>query len=1127
MRKNAGLIVFFLLLTSVCFGQRNSVLASGTWYKFQIDTTGIYRLDRAFFQRLGINVGSLDPRKIKIYGNGGALLPPLNSEARYDDLQEVAIHVEGESDGRFDGTDFALLYAVGPDSWTVNSTSGQVSHVKNIYSDHAYYFVNVEGANGKRIASRDPVTGGSSLTVTSFEDYYFFEEDRVNLFAAGQQWFGDDLTLNNQFTYSFPFPNAAGKTLTATFRAAAASTSSSLINATVNGASTTLNFFGIAPNSLTQAVANQRSVNFTGNSDRVAVTLSFDNVGNPSARAFLDYIEIKGQKDLIASSFQFGFRSFEAANHTGNVAYQIQNAASIIRIWDVTDPINPSFISNERTDSDFGFTSVGGSLEAYQLESPADYYTPQNLQTSSVGNQNLHALQDINYLIITNQELSPQAQRLADYHIANSGLSARVVLLDEIYNEFASGSKDITGIRDFIRYVYNNNTSSTGALRFVCFFGDSSYDYKDRITGNNNIVPTYQSFESFNLAFSYVTDDYFAMLDDSEGTMSPNHTLEVATGRIPVDNPVLARTVVDKILSYYESSAFGDWRNTITLLADDIDETSDISIQSGVERIADAIKANKPVFNVNKIYADSFQQETSSGGESYPQVQRAITNAMETGTLVFDYFGHGGEEGFAGERFLDIPQIQGFTNKDLLPLFITVTCEFSRFDNPSRTAAGELLFWSERGGAAHMITTTREVFISVGQNFNEELMSELLRYNDNDYSIAEALTAAKNNFTNFQKFFIYYFGDPAAYLALPEADVRITSINDKPITQSLDTLRALAKVKIQGNITDPSGNLLTNYNGELFTKVFDKAFDKTTLDNDNFNVNLVFDVQESVLFRGKSSITNGQFTSEFVLPKDTRIAFGKGKVSFYANDANLEKAGFNNDIVVGGIDSNAPTDTTGPEIQLFMNDESFIDGGNTNSSPNIVANLSDENGINTSISAVDHDIVAILDGDEANPIILNDFYQTELDDFTRGKVSYRLNNLEVGPHTLKLKAWDTHNNSNEVTLNFVVVSDLQLSLDNVLNYPNPFVNYTEFWFQHNKPNEPLEVQVQIFTVSGKLIKTINQLVQTTGNLSNSINWNGLDDFGKRLGKGVYVYRLRVKATTSNLSAEKYEKLVIL
>jgi len=617
------------------------------------------------------------------------------------------------------------------------------------------------------------------------------------------------------------------------------------------------------------------------------------------------------------------------------------------------------------------------------------------------------------------------------------------------------------------------------------------------------------------------------MLEESEGTMSGAHTMEIATGRIPVSTQQQAKDVVDKILRDYNVDSFGDWRNTITLVADDIDAPTDANIQTGVETIADDIKANKPIFNINKIYADAYVQQNSSGGERYPDVKEAITRAIESGTLVFDYFGHGGEDGFAAERFLDIPQIKGFKNENTLPLFITITCEFSRFDNPIRISAGENIFWNSTGGATSMISTTRLVFISVGQAFNKRLIATLLEFNDEDLTISESLVKTKNNYTQTQKFFIYYFGDPVKKLAIPKPNIIIKKMNGEDITQSIDTLKALSKVSFEGVVTDNLNAVLTDFNGSLSTTVYDKPIDKSTLDNDNYGTVEIFDSQESKLFRGLATVENGNFNFEFIVPRDVKISYGKGKLSFYATNEILDKAGYNTDVIVGGINENAPEDSLGPEIQLFMNDESFLDGANTNASPNLIAKLFDLSGINTSVTAVDHDIVGILDGDESNPIILNDFYQTELDDFTRGKVVYRLRDLSVGPHTLKLKAWDTYNNSSEAMLNFVVVSDNSITLDNVLNYPNPFVNYTEFWFNHNKPNEPLEVQVQIFTVSGKLVKTINQLVQTTGNLSRNISWNGLDDFGNKLGKGVYIYKLKVTSTTSNISSEKYEKLVIL
>ena len=1131
MKRLIPLILIYFFVQIISAQTVNSVLSSGDWFKFSVDTTGVFKIDKNFLQQLGVSTNDLNPKKIHIYGNGGNLLPVLNSDFRYNDLQENAIYIKGENDGSFDSSDFILFYAKGAHDWIVDTEQNTAKHRQNIYSNEAYYFLTVSNTDGKRVQQKSLLTANAISQITTFNDYVFLEKEEINILAAGTQWFfDDDFNIENTQHFKIPFPNAiSNDPVSIRVRGVSMSFGSTTMAVKVNGeALYDLNFSSLNPGSLTKASVSERTAEVQNSGDIIDVSITYDNRGNPSAKAFLDFIEVVGKKELIANGNQFSFRSFEQANTVGPVKYKIQDNSTIFQVWDVSNPLEPKNIINEEDNtSDFTFKDNGGVLNEYVVLSQNDYYTPKLLQNGRVVNQNLHALQDINYLVITNSELFSEAQRLADYHQNNSNLSTKVVLLDEIYNEFSSGSKDITGIRDFIKHVHTTNSTEEKKLKYVCFFGDASYDYKDRITGNNNIVPVKLSEKSFNLATSYVTDDFFVMLDDDEGEMSSRHSIDVASSRIPVSTIVQAKEVVDKILTYYNKDAIGDWRNTITFLADDIDANGEQVIEQGVESIADEIKVNKPIFNVNKIYLDSYVQENSSGGERYPEVKEAITNAIEKGTLVFDYFGHGGEDGFASERILDKSQIQNFNNPNTLPLLITVTCDFSRFDNPSRTTAGELTFWNSTGGAASMITTTREVYISVGQKFNLQLIRILLEFENEDLTIAESLMKTKNEFSNTQKFFIYHFGDPAMKLSVPKPNVLITKMNGKELSQPIDTLKALSKVSFEGVVVDNTNVVLNDFNGSLSTTVFDKRIDKTTLDNDGFGIKMIFDTQDSKLFRGKSTVENGTFKFDFIVPKDIKIAYGKGKLSFYAENGEIDKAGYNFDVVVGGIDKNAPEDTVGPEINLFMNDESFIDGANTNASPNLIAVLSDSSGINTSITAVDHDIVGILDGDTTNPITLNDFYQTELNDYTKGKVNYKLRDLEVGPHSIKIKAWDTYNNSSETTLNFTVVSDAILNLENVLNYPNPFVNYTEFWFNHNKPNEALEVQVQVFTISGKLIKTINQNIITTGNLSRSISWNGLDDFGNKIGKGVYIYKLKVKSTISNLTSEKFEKLVIL
>ena len=1106
---------------------KNSVLASGEWYKFAIDTTGVYKIDRDFLQNLGINVNSINPKNIKIYGNGGEMLPFKNSDFRNDGLQENAIYINGEDDNSFDSNDYLLFYAKGPHNWknTENANLNEIEHQFNIFSDQAFYFITIADTFGKRILDKTPITAQANEQITTFHDYTFFEKDEVNMFAIGQQWFGDNFSVNNVHNYAIPFSNInTSEDIIVRARGVAESSLTSQIEVKVNNQSL-FNVSLSANGGLTKAVANKNSgaLQLSGNSVNVEVT--YNNNGNPSAKAYLDYIEVLGMKQLKADGKQFSFRNLNVNTTAATFEYLIENVSNINNVWDVSDTQNPTNIINEGSNGNFTFKVNGGTQQEFIVLNNNDFYTPQIIENSQVENQNLHSLKNVDYVIITQDFLKGQAQRLANYHLQNSNLIVKVISLHEIYNEFSSGSPDITAIRDFVKHLYDNATINK--VKYVCLFGDASYDYKDRVGGNNNIVPVFESFNSFNLATSYVTDDFYGMMDENEGSLFSFERQDVVTGRIPVSDVLQAEKVVDKILNYYSSKSFGDWRTQITLVADDIDDTGEEILQNEMEKIADTISKNKPIFNLKKVYMDAYAQQTSSGGNRYPTVKSEINNQVEKGTVLIDYFGHGGEDGWASERILEVSDIQSWNNNFMLPLFITVTCEFSRFDNPLRKTAGEFVIWNEEGGAAFLISTTREVFISVGQILNERLIKPLLNFDDENYTIAETLMHVKNQFSTSQRYFVYAIGDPAMKLSLPNPSIQITKMNDVDVSQSLDTIKALSYVKFEGEVTTSSGQVLNDFNGEFDVTVFDKAINKTTLDNDNSNITMQFEAVESKIFKGRSKVENGKFSFDFVAPKDLKIAYGKGKLSFYASNTLIDKAGYNLDVTIGGINTNAPEDTTGPLVQLYMNDLNFVDGGNTNQSPLFIAVLEDENGINTSITAVDHDIVAILDGDQANPIILNDFFQTELNNYKKGKVSYPFRNLLPGLHTITLKVWDTYNNLSETTFSFFVVDDSDLVLSNVLNYPNPFVNYTEFWFNHNKPNELLNVQIQIFTVSGKLVKTLQKIIQSEGNLSRTITWNGLDDFGSKIGKGVYIYKLKVKSLNSNAKAEKIEKLVIL
>ncbi len=1127
----------------------NSILASGNWYRFKVDKTGVNRISRSFLSGLGIDVNSIDPTRIKIYGHGGKSLPAVNSDDQFYDSPEIAITVTGESDGRFDGNDEILFYGVATDSDYVVENDSFI----NPYTDDAYYYITVDGAIGKRILPLIQPSGVPAVTYDYFYAKKHYEVDERNIASIGRLWYGERFDFESEQSFEFEFNNVLN-TLPATVRIATGAvadnpTSMSIsINGNALGNSSYGGLAGQNIDAARRAVLLNTNTNISTND--VTVTLTYDNSGNPGASGYLDYISLEVPQSLTGVGQQFRLSVPAAAGQTGVVQYQFSNATDINEVWDITDPYNVRKVSNLGQDANFSFVDNGGQIKEYLAIDTSDYFNVVSISNNRVENQNLKGtifddrsgvFRDIDYLIVTPAFLESEAQRLANYHITENNLNTKVVTLQEIYNEFSEGRQDISAIRNFVRYIYDNASSPANRIQYLNLFGDTSYDYKDRIRVRDNIVPTYLSRNSESLTTSYCTDDFFVFMDNGEGTVSRTDLMDLAVGRMIVSDLQEAREMVDKVISYTAEPAFNKWRNNITLIGDDVDILSDKILQENVNDLGDEIFANRPDYNINKILLDSYQQFSTAGGPKYPDAVNDIRDAFEQGSLVINYFGHGNEDGLAREFVITQSLVQNLRNPNTLPLFITVTCEFTRYDNPLRVSGGELTYLNPQGGAISTVATNRLIFVNVGSSFNNIIDQYLFGYdNIEPISMAEALRLSKID-PQFQgretRRVIAFIGDPALKLAFPVPKVELTTVNGNPIATNTDVLRALDRVRLGGEVQTFSGVRIPDYNGNLFVTVYDKNVNRQTLANDGTRdtsvtgdpiVILPFNQLGEALFRGQATIVNGEFEFEFVMPRDTQIPIGNGRVSFYAKRDNIpeDQNGFSQDIRMGGINRNAPSDDVGPEVELFMNDTNFVSGGITDSDPFLLAFLNDENGINTS-SGIGHDITGILDGDETNPFILNDYYEANEDDFTSGKVFFPLRDIEPGLHTLKITAWDTYNNSAMNEIQFVVSESDGVELTRVLNYPNPFTSYTEFWFNHNRPFEPLDVQVQVMTVSGKVVWSKNHNLTTTGFTSREITWDGRDDFGQRLGKGVYIYKITVKSTLTNKSSSKIEKLVIL
>ena len=1117
-----------------------SVLRQGNWFKFGVEKTGIYKLDRNFLTQLGVPQG-VDPRTIQIFGSGGSMLPLVNQSDYPTDLQENSIYVHGEEKGSLDANDYILFYATGVDQWNEENLTYQ-----NLYTDEGIYFLTYGQQQGLRISNMVEPSGREVETITEFDGRVFHERDLVNIGKLGRKWFGEEFGLVNERSFSVELLHL-NPSIPVVFGANSASSSygNTSFSFEINGRyAGGVSFFPIR-SATTKAYESYVEKEEYLSSPFAEVTVTYQNGGVPNSTGYLDYIEFLYTGTLVGGNKQYRFSNAKTKTTAGVLRWSLTQTNAVHRIWEVTDPsaIRVIAVGNQ---PQFSFKTQGGSTQYFQVEIPSDYYSPKMVNNSRVRNQDLkgmvHAQATVDYLLITNEALVPAAQQLAQFHRQHSQLNPLVVAVEQIYNEFSSGQQDGTAIRNFVRYVSEAMQQKGSELRYLNIVGTGSYDYKQRIEQNTNIVPLHygmnknkkaqNSNANFSMYTTFMSDDFYGLLDEGEGDMySLAFGIDVTVGRMLVKNLDEANQAVQKIITYYGEEAKGRWKNNLIAMADDVDKESDYALQVETDTIVKRIVANHPFFNPKKIYLDAYVQETAAGGNRYPQARMDFLDGIEKGALFVNYLGHGGEDGLGQERVFTIEDARKLTNENKYPVFSIITCEFSRFDDPNYTSGGEVLYNNTKGGAIALVGTTREIGIDIGRLLNRTF-TDLFFEHSTTYSVADALRHTKNKYTNRDKNVVSFIGDPALKIALPKLKVVLSKVNENEVDQTTQQpVKALDYVQMKGEVQDEQDNLVESYTGRLAVEVFDKYLDKKTLGNDNVSTNeglLLMDFQTlgEVVFRGNASVKNGAFSFDFIMPKDIRLNEGKGKVSFYSANNQVEYTGSNDEVVIGGLNENAPKDTTPPMARLYMDNESFVSGGLTDNNPIFLAFVEDESGINTA-SGIGHDISIVVNDKEEQAVVLNDYYETEVDNFRKGKVTYQLKDLEPGVHTIQFKVWDVYNNLSTSEIQFVVKQDEALKIEHVLNYPNPFVSYTEFWFTHNRPLEPLDVQVQIMTIAGRIVKTINQQVVTEGNLCREIQWDGRDDFGDRIGKGVYIYRMTVRSTQTGKKVEKIEKLVIL
>jgi hypothetical protein len=696
----------------------------------------------------------------------------------------------------------------------------------------------------------------------------------------------------------------------------------------------------------------------------------------------------------------------------------------------------------------------------------------------------------------------------------------KVVTTQQIYNEFSGGRQDITAIRNYVRYLYNKTPNK---LKNLLLFGRGSYDYKDRVFNNSNYVPIYESRNSLDPLLTYSSDDYYGFLEIGEGLwkedVKDDNTLDIGVGRLPVSSTTQAADVVDKLIAYDRKSEKSLWKQRVLFVADDGDWNIH---QQQAEDLAELFEVLYKNYHTSKVYLDAFKQESIASGQISPDAKAALALVLNHGYDIVNYTGHGSERVWMQERILDQDTPLGMRNDGRLPLFITATCEFGRHDDPLLTSTAEMLLEKKGGGAIALVTTARPVNTITNSVLNKAFYAAFFQKTTFTKDLGYIFQQTKNkSLSGVSNRNFSLLGDPSMLFDPPKEDAVITSISTP---DGSDVLKALSKVTLMGEV-QLNGNVSTTFNGTIDVEVFDHRSELTTLGDENSP--FIYKLWDHSLFRGKASVVNGEFALELVLPEGISDNIQKGKIVLYAynSDHSRDAQGTLQNIQIGGTNPNPSADVSGPSIELFMGDSTFVNGGYTNSNTYLLGKLYDKNGIN--ISGYGNSVMkATLDGNQT--FIVNDYYIANADDFTTGWFSYPISDLAEGQHTITFTATDTYGNPGTASVTFIVGANGALVVEDLYAYPNPFSANAPatIEFKHNRAGEDLEVQVVIYDVLGQLADKREFTVSSSTYKVALFDWNGLSAGGTKMDNGLYLVKLVIRSVSDGAKNDKIARLIL-
>lgn len=829
---------------------------------------------------------------------------------------------------------------------------------------------------------------------------------------------------------------------------------------------------------------------------------------------------------------------------TGTISKEDIEAATVNDDGDYVVPVSISCSLNGPIRLDYIAASFSTPKEPEKLSTsyPAAEYV------YNITNQDHHADDPVDMLIIipTSQHTLTQAEELADVHRAVDGLTVRIIPADELYNEFSSGTPDISAYRRYLKMFYDKDDSNdkSHSIKSCLLFGDCVWDNRmltlSGATYNpDNYLLGYMTENSYNTMNSIVSDDFIGILQDdkkihADGDYDRDMSIDVAVGRFPVSNATQAQAMVNKVAYYMQTSPNGVWQNEIMFIGDDSDNNSHMR---NINANADAVRKNSPGYNVKKVMFDAYEKISTSTGDRYPEIEEIVRKQQKDGALIINYGGHASATDLAHEKMLLLADFNNFRGTNF-PLWFTAACTTMPFQT-TESNIGKAAVLNADGGAVAFVGTVGTVLEELNSRLDKYFMRHVLSYDKDGepISIGEALRLAKNNLianldpsigsdNSINKHHYQLLGDPAMHLAIPTYNAVIDNINDMAVTSDDDeetiTLKGSGIVTIEGHVEDKSGNLAEFFNGTANITVKDSK--QTIVCRGQAEASSVFSYSDysNNLFVGTCNVVDGEFSISFRMPRDISNDGGNGLITVYARDKEsmVSANGETTQFKVEGWEE-VTSDGVGPAIYAYLNNPSFANGGDVGGTPYFVAEITDKDGINITGNGIGHNLELIVDGDADMTYDLNDNFVFDENSYTSGQTYYILPTLSAGYHTLTFRAWDLMNNSSTVTMNFRVTKNIQPTINDISVSPNPITNSATFYITHDMQGSPADIYIDIIDMSGRIVETL----YWTGTLSETSNTSACRWTPSGVSRGIYLYRVRL-STNGGKYVSKTKKLII-